>query len=69
MIRPKGSCSVCGRRFTPIIRAHEMDHPNLFGGVDTICHSCWTKQMNGGTVQGNGASHRAKNNDSGVYPR
>lgn len=49
MGRPRGkpACSVCKRPFTPVRRAHVVDHPNLLGGVDHICEECWKHSMEG----------------------
>jgi hypothetical protein len=36
-------CSVCGNRFDTKDHKLAMEHPNLFGGVDKICKSCFNK--------------------------
>ena len=38
-------CSVCEKTFTKVVRAKEVTHPNLFGGIDFICRHCWKKSM------------------------
>lgn len=45
-------CSVCERKFTKIVRAPAVTHPNLFGGLDYICTSCWEHSMGSAGIDG-----------------
>ena len=52
MKKRRDTCSVCGRTFTPVVRAFAVDHPNLFGGVDHMCRQCWKNSMKDVGVDG-----------------